>query len=173
MVRVFTDNDVPAQKASAGGCKALLGAIKQGKVDGLVVCHNDRLYRQERELEDFIYLVDATGIAVVMVITGVFDLGTASGRMADRILGAARAQAPGGAPAATPAELVGAGEMDLAEHREARAASERKVGAVRETLARSVEEGALQQARTEAVDDLQARWDGLYVEERRWSSGRW
>ena len=37
------------------------------------------------------------------------------------------------------AELAGAGEMDLAEYREARAANERKVQSLRETVAKSAE----------------------------------
>ena len=64
------------------------------------------------------------------------------------------------------AELAGAGEMDLVEYREARAANERKVQALREALARSAEEEALQRSRAEALD-LQPRWDDLDVEDRR------
>ena len=64
------------------------------------------------------------------------------------------------------AELAGAGEMDLAEYREARAANERKVQSLRETVAKSAEIEALQRTRAEAVD-LQAKWDDLDVEDRR------
>lgn len=64
------------------------------------------------------------------------------------------------------AELAGAGEMDLAEYREARAANERKAQVLRVTLARSAEEEALQRTRAEAVH-LQAKWDDLELEDRR------
>ena len=64
------------------------------------------------------------------------------------------------------AELVGSGEMELAEYREARAANERKLQAVRESLARSAEEEAMKRTRTEAID-LQGKWDDLDVEDRR------
>lgn len=150
----------------------MFGAMQQDKVDGLVVCHNDPVHRQQRELEDFIYLVDATDIAVGTVTTAVFNLGTASGRMTARILGAAKSPSTRWSAGGEACRTRWRRQMDLAGYRGARAANERKVQAVRETLARSVEEEALQRTRADAVD-LQARWDGLHVEERRGSSGRW
>ena len=93
VARVYTDNDVSAyRRRRRPGYEALLGAIKQGEVDGLVVWHNDRLHRHQRELEDFIDLVDATRIPVVTVTAGLFDLATASGKMTARILGAVARQ---------------------------------------------------------------------------------
>ena len=78
--------------ATMAGYQALLDAVKEGEVDGLVVWHNDRLHRHQRELEDFIDLVDATRIPVVTVTAGLFDLATASGKMTARILGAVARQ---------------------------------------------------------------------------------
>jgi site-specific DNA recombinase len=93
VAKVYADNDISAyRKRRRPGYEALLEAVKQGQVDGLVVWHNDRLHRQQRELEDFIDLVDASRVPVVTVTAGVFDLGTASGRMTARILGAVARQ---------------------------------------------------------------------------------
>jgi hypothetical protein len=64
------------------------------------------------------------------------------------------------------AELVGSGEMELAEYRAASTANKRKEQSLRETVAKSAEEEALQRTRAEAVD-LQAKWDELDVENRR------
>jgi site-specific DNA recombinase len=90
---VYTDNDLSAYRGRhRSGYKALLGALGRGEVDGLVVWHNDRLHRQQRELEDFIDLVDKTGVPIVTVTAGAFDLATASGRMTARILGAVARQ---------------------------------------------------------------------------------
>ncbi len=90
---VYTDNDLSAYRGRhRPGYKALLGALGRGEVDGLVVWHNDRLQRQQRELEDFIDLVDKTGVPIVTVTAGAFDLATASGRMTARILGAVARQ---------------------------------------------------------------------------------
>ena len=93
VAKVYADNDISAyRRRRRPGYEALLAAVKQGQVDGLVVWHNDRIHRQQRELEDFIDLVDASRVPVVTVTAGVFDLGTASGRMTARILGAVARQ---------------------------------------------------------------------------------
>ena len=93
VTHVYRDNDLSAYRGRRRpGYQALLEAVKQGEVDGLVVWHNDRLHRHQRELEDFIDLVDASGVPVVTVTAGVFDLATASGRMTARILGAVARQ---------------------------------------------------------------------------------
>ena len=64
------------------------------------------------------------------------------------------------------AELVGSGGMDLAEFGTARAANERAMQSLRQAMARSAEEEALQRTRAEAVD-LWAKWDELDVDGRR------
>jgi DNA invertase Pin-like site-specific DNA recombinase len=90
---IYSDNDLSAYSGRPRpGYKALLAAIDRGEVDGLVAWHNDRLHRQQRELEDFIDLVDRTGIPIITVTAGAFDLATASGRMTARILGAVARQ---------------------------------------------------------------------------------
>jgi hypothetical protein len=64
------------------------------------------------------------------------------------------------------AELAGAGELDLADFRTARAANDRAMQALRETMARSAEDEALQRTRAEAID-LRAKWDDLDIDRRR------
>jgi len=70
----------------------MLDDVKNGQVDGIVCWHNDRLHRQQRELEDFIELVDQAAIPVQTVTAGIFNLSDASGRMTARILGAVARQ---------------------------------------------------------------------------------
>ena len=90
---VYSDNDLSAYRGDAGrGTKRSWQPLNAGEVDGLVVWHNDRLHRQPRELEDFIDLIDKTGVPVVTVTAGTFDLGSASGKMTARILGAVARQ---------------------------------------------------------------------------------
>ena len=59
----------------AGGCSAILA------------WHPDRLHRSPRELEDFIVLVEAHGVAVETVQAGHWDLTNPSGRLMARQLG--------------------------------------------------------------------------------------
>lgn len=93
MAKVYTDNDISAYRGKRRpGYQAMLEAVKAHEVDGLICWHNDRLHRHQRELEDFIDLIDNTAIPVVTVTAGPFDLSTASGKMTARILGAVARQ---------------------------------------------------------------------------------
>ncbi len=93
VVDVYMDNDLSAYRGRRRpSYVALTAAIRRGEVDGLIVWHNDRLHRHTRELEDFIELIEQTGIPVQTVTAGAYDLTTASGRMAARILGAVARQ---------------------------------------------------------------------------------
>ena len=87
-LRVFTDNDISAfSRKHRPGYEAMLGAVRAGQVDGLIAWHNDRLHRHTRELEDFIDLVDTSGVLVQTVTAGVYDLTSSAGRMNARIVG--------------------------------------------------------------------------------------
>src|SRR5205807_1610101 len=67
----------------------LVDMLKAGEA-GVVVCyHADRLYRRTTDLERLVQVVEATGAQVHTVAAGDVDLGTASGRMVARMLGAA------------------------------------------------------------------------------------
>src|SRR5690606_22118105 len=75
------------------GYLALLDAVRAGTVDAVVAWAPDRLHRSPRELEDFIDLIERTGLALQTVQSGEWNLSTSDGRMAARVVGAvARAE---------------------------------------------------------------------------------
>ena len=89
MGEVYVDDD---QSAYSGRRRPeyarLLDDIKAGAVAALVVWHVDRLHRQPKELETFIEVCDAAGLANLATVTGDVDLSTHDGRFMARILGA-------------------------------------------------------------------------------------
>jgi DNA invertase Pin-like site-specific DNA recombinase len=90
VVEVFTDSDISAYSGRPRpGYKALLAAIESKRVGAVVVWHLDRLHRSNRELEDFIALVERTGCRVESVTGGDYDLTTSDGRFMARVVGAA------------------------------------------------------------------------------------
>lgn len=89
VVAVHVDNDLSAYSGRARpGYQALLDDVKAGTVDAIVAWHPDRLHRSPVDLEEFIALIDATGVQVRTVTAGTVDLSTASGRMTARVVGA-------------------------------------------------------------------------------------
>lgn len=89
VTHVFVDNDVSAyRKQSRPGYLALLGAVEAGEVDAVLAWHTDRLHRSPKELEAYIDLCEPRGVITRTVRAGELDLGTASGRMIARQLGA-------------------------------------------------------------------------------------
>lgn len=68
--------------------REMLRRLEAGQVRGVVAWHPDRLHRSPTELEEFIAIVEARGAGVATVQGGDYDLSTASGRMAARIVGA-------------------------------------------------------------------------------------
>jgi len=66
-------------------CLALVAQIHAG-VTSIIVWHVDRLYRQPRELEDLIDLVEQRPIRIEAVRGGGFDLNTTEGRLMARQL---------------------------------------------------------------------------------------
>jgi len=93
VAKLYRDNDISAFRGKRRPAyQAMLDDVKNGQVDGIVCWHNDRLHRQQRELEDFIELVDQAAIPVQTVTAGIFNLSDASGRMTARILGAVARQ---------------------------------------------------------------------------------
>jgi DNA invertase Pin-like site-specific DNA recombinase len=86
---VFVDNDTSAYSGKERErYLAMLKAIATGEVGAVVAWHPDRLHRSPKELEAFIDVVEASGVAVATVRAGAVDLGSASGRMAARVVGA-------------------------------------------------------------------------------------
>jgi DNA invertase Pin-like site-specific DNA recombinase len=66
----------------------MLDDIKNDQLDVVVVQHPDRLHRHPRELEDFVDLLERTGVCVASCTAGDVDLETPEGRLVARITGA-------------------------------------------------------------------------------------
>ena len=89
---VFVDNDVSAytttkRRKKRPAYERMMGAIRAGTVDALLVWHPDRLHRTPRELEDFIDLIEEHKVTVASVAAGDYDLATPDGRLMARITG--------------------------------------------------------------------------------------
>lgn len=74
------------QRAKRPAYAALLDMLSAGEADAVLVWHTDRLYRQARDLEPLIEIVERTHVLIRPVKQGELDLTTASGRMVARIL---------------------------------------------------------------------------------------
>lgn len=86
---VYCDNDRSAYTGKPRPeYERLLDDIETGDVTAIVAWHPDRLHRSPRELETFIDLIEDHGVAIATVQGGTYDLGTASGRMTARVVGA-------------------------------------------------------------------------------------
>jgi site-specific DNA recombinase len=87
--RVFVDNDVSAyRRRPRPGYAALMETLESGELDGVLAWHTDRLHRSPKELETYIDVCEPRGVLTRTVRAGELDLGTASGRMVARQLGA-------------------------------------------------------------------------------------
>lgn len=92
---VYVDNDLSASalKRPRPRYRDMLRDVTEGRITAIVARHDDRLHRHPRELEDFIDLVEATGLEV-MLLDGLREFTTARGR-AD-----ARSRGPSTSPSA-------------------------------------------------------------------------
>lgn len=89
---VYADNDVSAYSGKPRPAWGrLLEDVQAGTIDAIAVWHVDRLTRSPVELEHVIDLADRHGLDLGTV-TGDVDLGTPTGRMVARILGATARQ---------------------------------------------------------------------------------
>ena len=89
MVEVFTDNDLSAYSGKRRPrYRAMLEAIRAGRVDAVIAWHNDRLHRSPTELEEYIVACEPRSVPTHCVKAGPLDLTTANGRMTARITGA-------------------------------------------------------------------------------------
>jgi site-specific DNA recombinase len=83
---VYVDNDLSAFNGKPRpSYDRMLSDMAAGYVDAVVAWHPDRLYRDMRDMEDFIDAVEKAGAQVRTVTAGAVDLGTASGRMTARV----------------------------------------------------------------------------------------
>lgn len=84
---VYVDNDVSAYSGKKRPAyQAMCADIAAGKIDAVIVVDQDRLVRRTAELEGFIDLANAHGVALANV-TGDLDLSTSDGRLTARIRG--------------------------------------------------------------------------------------
>jgi len=89
VAEVYIDNDVSAYSGKLRpSYRRMCEDIKQGVRDGVIAWHPDRLHRSQRELEDFIDLIEATDAEVHTVTGGDYDLSSPHGRLFARMLGA-------------------------------------------------------------------------------------
>lgn len=83
---MFIDNDVSAfDGGRRNGYDALVAQVRAG-LTPIIVWHVDRLYRQPRELEDLIDLVEQHPVRIEAVRGGGFDLNATEGRLMARQL---------------------------------------------------------------------------------------
>lgn len=73
---VYSDNDTSASKASVvrPSYDAMIQAVKEGKIDGILCWDMDRLTRQLRQVVDLIELSETTGVQVATLATGEMDI---------------------------------------------------------------------------------------------------
>jgi site-specific DNA recombinase len=89
VVETFVDNDISAYSGKVRKrYRAMLDAIRSGRVDAVLAWHTDRLHRSPRELEEYIAVCEPRSVPTHCAKAGVLDLSTASGRMTARITGA-------------------------------------------------------------------------------------
>jgi site-specific DNA recombinase len=87
VVDEFTDNDISAFSGkSRPGYEDLQAAMKRQEIDVVVTWATDRLFRRLRQLEDWVDLIEATGIAIHSVQAGKIDLSEPYGRLVARSL---------------------------------------------------------------------------------------
>jgi DNA invertase Pin-like site-specific DNA recombinase len=89
VVAIYADNDLSAYSGKVRPrYRAMLDAIRAGRVDAVLSWHTDRLHRSPVELEEFIAVCnDGREVPTHCVKAGTLDLSTPSGRMLARTLG--------------------------------------------------------------------------------------
>lgn len=89
IVEKYDDNDMSAtnRRKKREGYARLLADIESGHVDAILAWHPDRLYRQPRELEDLIDLIEAHQVEIETYTARGLDLSTPTGKANARMLG--------------------------------------------------------------------------------------
>jgi len=85
---VYTDDDCSAynERKTRPQYDRMLDSIKSGAIQAVIAWNSDRLWRQPRQLEDYIDSCEECGIQNQAVNTGRIDLSTPSGQMHARML---------------------------------------------------------------------------------------
>ena len=82
----YVDNDVSAYSGKPRPqYRRMLADIEGATIDAVLVYHPDRLTRQNKELEEFIDVLDAAKVTAVRFVAGDMDLGTSDGLLIARI----------------------------------------------------------------------------------------
>lgn len=85
----YVDNDISAYSGKPRPeYRRMLADIAAGRIDAVIVWHQDRLVRQPRELEEFFDVCDRAGLTALASVSGDVDLATHDGRLKARIMGA-------------------------------------------------------------------------------------
>lgn len=88
VVAVYVDNDLSAYSGKRRpDYEAMLKAVRDREVEGILTWHTDRLTRRVADLDGFVRLADERGLQIQTVKAGEVDLTTPSGRMVARTLG--------------------------------------------------------------------------------------
>ena len=86
---VYVDNDAGAWSGKTRPeYQRLLGDLRSGAIDAVMVWHLDRLTRRPIELEQFFETCDTAGVKDLACVSGDVDLSTFDGQFLARILGA-------------------------------------------------------------------------------------
>jgi DNA invertase Pin-like site-specific DNA recombinase len=89
VAEVYVDDDRSAYSGKVRPAyRRLIGDIRDGTIDAVVVWHLDRLLRQPRELEEFFDVCDRVGLRDMTSVSGDMDLASHDGQFLARILGA-------------------------------------------------------------------------------------
>lgn len=90
---LYVDNDISAadRRKRRPEYERLLGDLKAGAVDAVIVWDLDRLHRRPLELERFFEIADAAGVQKLASVAGDVDLGSGEGLLLARIKGAVAA----------------------------------------------------------------------------------
>lgn len=92
VVEVFTDNDQSAYTGKRRPAyERMLDAMREGRVNAVVVYHLDRLTRRPIELEAFVQVCDRAGISDVATVSGDVNLSNGDGLLIARIQAAVAA----------------------------------------------------------------------------------
>jgi DNA invertase Pin-like site-specific DNA recombinase len=89
VAETYIDDDVSAYKGRVRPAYSrMLEDIRDGRIDGILVWHLDRLHRHPRELENFFEVCRAAGVTRMASVNGDVDLGSHDGQLMARVMGA-------------------------------------------------------------------------------------
>lgn len=89
VAEVYADNDVSAYSGKRRPeYERMMSDLAEGRIDGVIVYHTDRLARRPIEVEQFLASVDAAGVRHVKFVSSPVDISTGDGLLMLRILAA-------------------------------------------------------------------------------------